>query len=115
MQTHRYNDFDAFAESIRHIDSRMSLRHPKNRTWSISSVDLIGVTLQTGQLGSGNIAMGESPLDGCMIYLQLRTLNQVHRALKAADPKPDLVSEIVMAHGVWEFGGTIRKGKRSLL
>lgn len=71
MQTHCYNDFDAFAESIQHIDSRMLLRHPKNRTWSISSVDLNGINIQVGRLGSGNIAQGELQLDGYMLYLPL--------------------------------------------
>lgn len=72
MQTKTYHDFDAFAESIRHVDSRMLLRHPKNRTWRISSVDLgRGITVQTGQLGSGNIAAGELQLDGYMFYKPL--------------------------------------------
>lgn len=71
MQTHCYHDFDAFAESVRHVDTRMYLRHPKNRTWSISSVGLNDITVQVGRLGSGNIAMGESPLDGYMLYLPL--------------------------------------------
>lgn len=40
---------------------------------------------------------------GPLHYLQLRKLNQVHRALMAADPEASLVSDILMAHGVWEF------------
>ena len=40
---------------------------------------------------------------GPVRYLQLRKLNQVHRALKAADPEADLVSDILMAHGEWQF------------
>ena len=71
MQTHCYHDFDAFVESIQHVESKMLLRHPKNRTWSISSVDLNGITVQVGQLGSGNIAAGELLLDGYMLYLPL--------------------------------------------
>lgn len=37
-------------------------------------------------------------------YLQLRQLQQVHRALRAAEPGSVLVSEILVRFGVWEFG-----------
>jgi len=36
-------------------------------------------------------------------YLHLKKLNQVHHALKAADPEADSVSSILMAHGEWEL------------
>ncbi len=71
MQTHVYNDFDAFAESVHNVDSRMLLRHPKNRTWSISTVNLNGINIQVGRLGSGNIAQGEMRQDGYMLYMPL--------------------------------------------
>lgn len=71
MQTHVYNDFDAFAESVHNVDSRMLLRHPKNRTWSVSTVNLNGINIQVGRLGSGNIAQGEIRQDGYILYLPL--------------------------------------------
>jgi AraC family ethanolamine operon transcriptional activator len=37
-------------------------------------------------------------------YLNLRTLHQVRRALKAADPSRATVTEIATQFGVWQFG-----------
>lgn len=71
MQAHCYNDFDEFANSIKNVNSKMLLRAPQNRTWKLSSVNLNGINVQTGQLGSGNIAEGELTLDGYMLYLPL--------------------------------------------
>jgi len=71
VQTHVFQDFDAFAESIRDIDSRMLLRNPQQRIWSISSVDLDEIDVQVGRLGSGNIAQGQLRPDGYMLYLPL--------------------------------------------
>jgi AraC family ethanolamine operon transcriptional activator len=41
---------------------------------------------------------------GPIRYLQLRQLNRIHRALRAAVPAEVSVSNILVAHGVWEFG-----------
>jgi AraC family ethanolamine operon transcriptional activator len=71
VQTQVFEDFDAFAESIRDIDSKMLLRNPQQRTWSISSVDLDEIDVQVGQLGSGNIAQAQLRPDGYMLYLPL--------------------------------------------
>ena len=71
MQTHCFNDFDAFTESIGDLKSRMLLRNATRRQWSISSVDLDDFKVQFGRLGSGNIAQAEvSPL-AYMLYLPL--------------------------------------------
>ncbi|MEA3412767.1 MAG: helix-turn-helix domain-containing protein [Pseudomonadota bacterium] len=37
-------------------------------------------------------------------YLQLRQLHQVHRALRAAGPGSRSVTDVLVRHGVWEFG-----------
>ena len=71
MRSQVFRDFDAFAESIRDIDSKMMLRNPKRRVWRTSSVDLDGIDVQVGRLGSGNIAQGELRSDGYMLYLPL--------------------------------------------
>ena len=71
MRSQVFEDFDAFAESVRDVDSRMMLRNPKQRVWSIDSVNLDGIDVQVGQLGSGNIAQGQLRPDGFMIYLPL--------------------------------------------
>jgi AraC family transcriptional regulator, ethanolamine operon transcriptional activator len=41
---------------------------------------------------------------GPVRYLKLRTLHQVRRALKNADPSMTTVSEIATQFGVWELG-----------
>jgi AraC-like DNA-binding protein len=71
MQSRVFHDFDAFAQSIRDVDSRMLLRNPQRRAWSIHSVDLGRVNVQIGELGSGNIAEGQLRSDGYMLYLPL--------------------------------------------
>lgn len=37
-------------------------------------------------------------------YLQLRQLHQVHRALRLADSEALSVTDVLLQHGVWEFG-----------
>jgi hypothetical protein len=59
MKTKCFHDFDAFTESISGLESRMLLLNPARRLWSISSVDLAGIRVQLGRLGSGNIAQAE--------------------------------------------------------
>ncbi len=71
MRTQVFRDFDAFAESVRDVDSKMLLRNPKRRVWSTASVDLGPINLQFGKLGSGNIAQGDLRHDGYMVYLPL--------------------------------------------
>jgi AraC family ethanolamine operon transcriptional activator len=40
---------------------------------------------------------------GPVRYLQFRQLHQVHRALRAADPKEATVSKVLIEHGEWAF------------
>lgn len=37
-------------------------------------------------------------------YLRLRTLHQVERALRGAEPDETTVADVLLRHGVWEFG-----------
>lgn len=71
MQTEIFHDFDAFAESVKHVESKMLLRQPKDRIWRISSVNLPGIDIQFGQLGSGNIAQAGLEFEGYLLYLPL--------------------------------------------
>lgn len=71
MKTKNFDDFDAFAASVKDIDSKMLLRDPGRRFWSVSAAELGEMDLQLGLLGSGNIAQGELRSDGFMIYLPL--------------------------------------------
>jgi AraC family ethanolamine operon transcriptional activator len=71
MHTHCFQDFDAFAGSVRGIDCVMMLQNPRRRAWTISQVELPGVHLQLGRLGSGNIVEGQSFSTGYVLYLPL--------------------------------------------
>ncbi len=71
METHRFDDFDAFANSISGVDSKMLLRDPERRSWEIDRVALPGIELQFGRLGSGNVACGQIHSDTCMLYMPL--------------------------------------------
>jgi AraC family ethanolamine operon transcriptional activator len=41
---------------------------------------------------------------GPVRYLHLRQLHQVKHTLQVADPEADSVSDVLVQHGVWEFG-----------
>ena len=71
MQYRQFQDFDAFAATVRDIDSTMMLQNPKRRIWSICQTNLAGIDVQWGQLGSGNIVEGQSWSDGYLIYFPL--------------------------------------------
>jgi AraC family ethanolamine operon transcriptional activator len=64
-----FTEFDEFAESIRDVESKMMFRNVLEHVWTTSSVVLPHINVQSGELGSGNIAQGELRSDGCMIYL----------------------------------------------
>jgi AraC family ethanolamine operon transcriptional activator len=71
MRHRTFRDFDAFAESVRDVESEMLLRNPARRFWSLRAVDLDGIDVQVGELGSGNIARGQLRTDGYLLYLPL--------------------------------------------
>lgn len=71
MRSQTFRDFDAFAESVRDVASRMILRNANSRVWQTSSLDLDGISVQIGRLGSGNIAQCELRHDGYMLYMPL--------------------------------------------
>lgn len=71
MKSHVFHDFDEFCESINGVESKMLLRNPERRVWTIDAVDIDGIDLQIGRLGSGNIARGQLRPDGFMLYVPL--------------------------------------------
>ena len=71
MRSQFFDDFDAFAESVRDVDSKMLLRDTQRPKWFTCSVDLGPIDIQLGRLGSGNIAQGQLRGDGYMLYLPL--------------------------------------------
>ena len=58
MQYQHFQDFDAFAATVRDVNSTMMLQNPKRRIWSICQTNLAGIDVQLGKLGSGNIVEG---------------------------------------------------------
>jgi AraC family ethanolamine operon transcriptional activator len=71
MQSEHFTDFDAFASSVRGVDSVMLLQNPARRSWSIQAAEVSGIRVQVARLGSGNIAEGQSWADGTFLYLPL--------------------------------------------
>lgn len=69
MRRKEFHDFDAFAESIRDVDARMVLVNPRQHVWTSSGVELNGIDLQMGRLGSGNLARAGLSEDFYLFYL----------------------------------------------
>ena len=79
MQYRHFQDFDAFAATVRNIDSTMMLQNPTYYSWSFIDIDLAEIHLQVGLEGSGNITEGQSRSDGYLIFLPLNHAG-LHRA-----------------------------------
>ena len=68
---HTFHDFDAFADTVRDADMEMMLYRLRRRYWNLNFVDVGGIHVQAGDLGSGNFVRGTGPLDRYLIYLPL--------------------------------------------
>lgn len=79
MKYQVFQDFDAFASSVRDVDHVMLLQNLKRPAWSIRQVNLAGVHLQLGSEGSGNITEGRSRSDGYVLFMPLKHVG-AHRA-----------------------------------
>jgi AraC-like DNA-binding protein len=71
MKSATFTDFDAFSESVSEVEAVMTLRNLRHRTWVIHQVQLPGIHVQLGRLGSGNIVEGQSWAGGHVLYLPL--------------------------------------------
>ena len=71
IEINAYNDFDAFSRDVRDIDGQMLLKDTKCPMWTNRHIELCGVHVQIGSLGSGNIVEGKSSSDGYLIYMPL--------------------------------------------
>jgi AraC family ethanolamine operon transcriptional activator len=71
MQTHTFEDFDAFSASVRDANFGMLLQNLNSRIWSIDHVDMGGIHVQLGRLGSGNITEGQAESDRLLLYAPL--------------------------------------------
>lgn len=71
MQTHSFNDFDAFAGSVRDADTDMMIHNPKRHIWSINQVAIGRIHVQLGRLGSGNLVQGQGQADKYLLYVPL--------------------------------------------
>ena len=71
MKSRSFNEFDAFADSVRDVDATMMLQNPERRIWNINQVTVDGFDLQLGEVGSGNIVEGQAWANGTLLYLPL--------------------------------------------
>ncbi|MGI9511096.1 MAG: helix-turn-helix domain-containing protein [Geminicoccaceae bacterium] len=71
MQSEQFHDFDEFIGSVSDIDATMLMVNPTERLWTIDHVNMAGVHVQLGRLGSGNIVEGQAPADGIVLYIPL--------------------------------------------
>jgi AraC family ethanolamine operon transcriptional activator len=71
MKSRSFDEFDAFADSVRDVDATMMLQNPERRIWNINQVTIDGFELQLGELGSGNIVQGQAWANGTLLYLPL--------------------------------------------
>ncbi|GAG23177.1 unnamed protein product, partial [marine sediment metagenome] len=60
MQSRHFRDFDAFSSAVRDVDAVMMLQNPVRRLWTIDQVNIAGIDVQLGQVGSGNLIEGQS-------------------------------------------------------
>ena len=71
MKVERFQDFDAFVESVDGVDSVMLPRNIQRRLWCNTHLNVGELNVQLGRLGSGNIVEGQSFSSGYLIYLPL--------------------------------------------
>ena len=71
MKVERFQDFDAFVESVDGVDCVMLPRNIQQRLWCNTHLNVGELVVQLGTLGSGNIVEGQSFSSGYLIYLPL--------------------------------------------
>jgi AraC family ethanolamine operon transcriptional activator len=71
MRSKSFTDFDAFALSVQDVECRMIMQNPRARVWGLCGVELDGIDVQLGRVGSGNIVDGQSRPDGVLLYSPL--------------------------------------------
>ena len=76
IEFNAYNDFDAFSRNVYYINGRMLLKDPQHQAWANSHIELCGLHLQIGSLGSGSIVEGTSSSDGYLVYVPLSKFRQ---------------------------------------
>ena len=76
IEFNAYNDFDAFSRNVYYINGRMLLKDPQHQAWANRHIELCGLHLQIGSLGSGSIVEGTSSSDGYLVYVPLSKFRQ---------------------------------------
>lgn len=69
MISRSFQDFDAFASTVRDVDCEMLLQNPQRHLWTIDQTKVAGIDVQYGRVGSGNIVQGQSWSNGFLLYL----------------------------------------------
>ncbi len=71
MKYQHFQDFDAYASTVRDANFVMMRHNLKRPSWSISHIELSGIHVQLAREGSGNITEGQSRSDGYLIFIPL--------------------------------------------
>lgn len=73
MKRLRFDDFDEYANTIRHVELDVRLLHscPERLFWSLQELDLESLRIQFAVEGSGVLAQGKMHRDGWGLYFQL--------------------------------------------
>ena len=106
IEINTYNDFDAFSRDVRNIDGQMLLKDTKCPMWTNKHIELCGVHVQIGSLGSGNIVEGKSSSDGYLVYMPLtqsceHTLNGItlnEHSILVMEPGSDFCLSVMGPH-----------------
>jgi AraC family ethanolamine operon transcriptional activator len=116
MQSYSFKNFDAFADTVRDADMDMMLCNPKHRNWNIDFVDLGGIHVQVGRMGSGNLVQGQADADKYVLYAPLNADSEhslngsvvTKDAVAIIEPGREFYLDIPFAHDWFSVGIPIR-------
>lgn len=103
--TQTFDDFDAFTNAVEDVDVRCVTPRVHRPHWLLRGFQLpSGLRVQLASMGSGNIAEGATPADGCNIFLQRPGIIRANGSVLPLDsafvipPKAEFCLSITSAH-----------------
>ena len=93
MNYHVFSDFDDYASAVNDVDCRFLLRNQQNLNWSLSHVDLDGISVQMGREGGGTICEGQSHSGGYFFFTTLEHADTYSANTLIADQDSFLIME----------------------
>lgn len=76
METHTFQDFDAFVAAIEGADCTMQMANPECREWTIQRMGLGDLEIQRAREGSGNLTEGVSAQNAFLFFLPLPPISR---------------------------------------